>query len=206
MTETRRPQILDACAISIQQFGWEGATLERIAAIADMKRSILRHYVGNRDNLMREAAQRILDTFRGWLKSDLAAAPQPRALIDQLFPVAIDNQSIPLRAFAGLAVEAKVAAAAPVIAEGVAEFRRCITELLRAWSRGGARNGDHTADALLSLAVSRFALEPATGSGVTSYRETAFNLLEFRGIEVDFTPDTEELIPAEEATEIGLND
>ena len=47
----RREEILEAFAFCAARFGLEGATQERIADRAGVKRSILRHYLGNRDEM-----------------------------------------------------------------------------------------------------------------------------------------------------------
>ena len=74
LSELRSNQILDAFERCIVDFGMEGASLERIAGAAGMKRSILRHYVGNRDDLIRALALRFhqryeqeLEDLRSWL-------------------------------------------------------------------------------------------------------------------------------------------
>ena len=46
LANERREQILDAFAIYLRQHGFEGCTLERVAEIAGVQRSIIRHYIG----------------------------------------------------------------------------------------------------------------------------------------------------------------
>ncbi|MGI9303924.1 MAG: TetR family transcriptional regulator, partial [Gammaproteobacteria bacterium] len=48
----RTGEILDAFQRCIVKYGMQGASLERISEEADMGRTILRHYVGNRDDLI----------------------------------------------------------------------------------------------------------------------------------------------------------
>ncbi len=52
LKEIRSEQILVAYAKCIYQFGFEGATQEKIAKEAGVKRSIIRHYLGNREDMI----------------------------------------------------------------------------------------------------------------------------------------------------------
>ena len=52
LKEVRSEQILAAYATCITRYGLEGATQERIAEQAGVKRSILRHYLGNREEMI----------------------------------------------------------------------------------------------------------------------------------------------------------
>lgn len=50
--EERRPQIIAAAKRAITKYGIDGATQERIADEAGMSRPHIRHYVGNREELL----------------------------------------------------------------------------------------------------------------------------------------------------------
>ena len=52
LKEVRSKQILAAYATCITRYGFEGATQERVAEQAGVKRSILRHYLGNREEMI----------------------------------------------------------------------------------------------------------------------------------------------------------
>lgn len=52
MSEERRPHIIAAAKRAISNFGIDGATQERIAEEAGMSRAHIRHYLGNRDELL----------------------------------------------------------------------------------------------------------------------------------------------------------
>lgn len=54
LTAVRRREIFDAFEECILKFGLEGSTLELIADQAGMKRSVVRHYTGNREELIRD--------------------------------------------------------------------------------------------------------------------------------------------------------
>lgn len=52
LKEQRTREILDAYLACVAKYGLEGATQERIAAKAGLKRTIIRHYVGNKKNMV----------------------------------------------------------------------------------------------------------------------------------------------------------
>lgn len=52
LSEERRPQIIAAAKRAITKYGIDGATQERIAEEAGMSRPHIRHYLGNRDELL----------------------------------------------------------------------------------------------------------------------------------------------------------
>ena len=83
LTETRTAEILDAFERCVGRFGLEGSSLERIAEEAGMKRSILRHYVGNRDDLVVALTDRVVAKYRQQL-NDFANSITPEGRIDQL--------------------------------------------------------------------------------------------------------------------------
>ena len=84
----RREQILDAFAICLRQEGFEGTTLERVAEEAGVQRSIIRHYIGNRDDLITAAIDRIIHNYKAELADAIENLPQTElipALLDFLF-------------------------------------------------------------------------------------------------------------------------
>ncbi|MEM8885439.1 MAG: TetR/AcrR family transcriptional regulator [Planctomycetota bacterium] len=81
----RRAQILDAFTRCVATHGLEGTSLEQIAREAGVKRSILRHYVGNREDLIHALAERVAERYRAQLVR-LAAATSTRTLLGYLFP------------------------------------------------------------------------------------------------------------------------
>lgn len=60
MAAERREQILAAFERCIIKYGLEGATLERIANEAGVKRSIIRHYIGNREAVVTALVERVM--------------------------------------------------------------------------------------------------------------------------------------------------
>ncbi|MEM1449355.1 MAG: TetR/AcrR family transcriptional regulator [Planctomycetota bacterium] len=91
LTEERTAQILDAFERCIVRQGLGATSLEDIAQEADVKRSILRHYVGNRDDLVRALGDRLLAHYRADLAEmvEYATAGGARIvdrLVECLFP------------------------------------------------------------------------------------------------------------------------
>ena len=88
MKKIRSEEILAAYAKCIIRFGFEGATQDKIASEANVKRPILRHYLGNR----RQMIEALIDYVDIQIEKDLEllkeSLPDKRrvgALIDILF-------------------------------------------------------------------------------------------------------------------------
>lgn len=69
LTETRTAEILDAFARCVAHYGLEGSSLERVAKEAGVQRSLLRHYVGNREDLILSLAQRVVAGYEEHLQA-----------------------------------------------------------------------------------------------------------------------------------------
>ena len=76
LKEQRSAEILDAFARCVARFGIEGSTLERIAEEAGVKRTILRHYIGNRDALVDALGARIKREFLAGTEALFQALPE----------------------------------------------------------------------------------------------------------------------------------
>ncbi len=88
LKDQRSAEILDAYLTCVARFGLEGATQERIAEAAGVKRPLLRHYLGNRDEMVSALTDHVLDGFELAI-SDLRTTLSPDAtttdLVDLLF-------------------------------------------------------------------------------------------------------------------------
>lgn len=56
--EKRTTEILEAFEKCVAKYGVEGSTLERIAEAAGLRRSLLRHYIGNKEELLEALVER----------------------------------------------------------------------------------------------------------------------------------------------------
>lgn len=72
LAKQRREELLDAFERCIVQYGLEGTSLEQVAAEAGMTRSIIRHYIGNRDDLVDALIQRIITQYIARLEAEYA--------------------------------------------------------------------------------------------------------------------------------------
>lgn len=63
LKDQRSEEILDAFLTCAARFGLEGATQERIATEAGVKRTLLRHYLGNRDQMISALTEHVAFGF-----------------------------------------------------------------------------------------------------------------------------------------------
>ncbi|WP_067811661.1 TetR/AcrR family transcriptional regulator [Actinomadura kijaniata] len=88
LVEERRAQILRAAARSVARYGLAGSTQERIAGMAGMSRSHVRHYVGNRDDLIDALWDHVITPYFATMREAMAGREpreRLRALVDYLF-------------------------------------------------------------------------------------------------------------------------
>ena len=86
--QDRREQILDAFEVCVTRYGIEGATLAKTAETAGLARPLIRHNVGNRDDLVEALVSRYLARSRAAQDELIAGLPRdgrPRVLINRLF-------------------------------------------------------------------------------------------------------------------------
>lgn len=86
--DERREQILNAFEACVARSGIEGATLAGIAEAAGVARPLIRHNVGNREDLVAALVERFMERSRRALDDLIAALPHENRLttiIEQLF-------------------------------------------------------------------------------------------------------------------------
>ena len=105
----RTQEILDAFAVCVGRYGLEGATLERIAETAGVKRPILRHYLGNRDEMVAALIEHLGASFDAQTDALLGALPAKRR-IESLFDILFAAETV-TEAERVAAMQAMVAAA-----------------------------------------------------------------------------------------------
>jgi AcrR family transcriptional regulator len=84
----RREQILDALERCLARDGLVGTTLEAVAEEAGVRRPVIRHYFGNRDELVAAAVQRAVRAYAADLGEALRDRPHASrfdAFLDYLF-------------------------------------------------------------------------------------------------------------------------
>ncbi|UTW55212.1 TetR/AcrR family transcriptional regulator [Kordiimonas sp. SCSIO 12610] len=85
--QERTEEILDAFEICVAKYGVEGSTLEKIAEQAGLRRSLLRHYIGNREALLSSLVKRFINKSHqqsDYMKS-LTISQPAHVLIDFLY-------------------------------------------------------------------------------------------------------------------------
>jgi AcrR family transcriptional regulator len=88
MAAQRTEEILDAFEVCILSHGITDTSLKVLAEQAQMKRTILRHYIGNRDQIIELLGERWFDHFAAqWQQTlhDLPVENRLEVLIDRLF-------------------------------------------------------------------------------------------------------------------------
>lgn len=76
LTEQRHEDILDAFERCLIKYGLEESTLERVAQETGKSRNIIRHYIGNREDLIAAFVERILLRIKQVAADTLADTPK----------------------------------------------------------------------------------------------------------------------------------
>ena len=88
LKEKRFEEILDAFEHCVARYGLAGATLEQIAAEAGLARPLIRHHIGNRNDLVSALINRFQqnsDVYMQAMVTDLPETKRLAAFIDRLF-------------------------------------------------------------------------------------------------------------------------
>lgn len=84
----RKAEVLDAFLTCASKYGVEGATLERIAAEAGLKRPLIRHHLGNRDDMVKALSEHVITeigTLIQKTREALEGYPTAKDFIDALY-------------------------------------------------------------------------------------------------------------------------
>ena len=92
LSETRRAEILDAFERCVARHGLDGSSLELVAEEAGMKRSVVRHYVGNREDMIVSLAERVTTTWRNYLR-EFVESLTPDKRVEQLLGFLLPTKS-----------------------------------------------------------------------------------------------------------------
>ncbi|SDQ87903.1 TetR/AcrR family transcriptional regulator [Pseudovibrio sp. Tun.PSC04-5.I4] len=72
---TRLSEIIDAAVKCVAHYGLEGVTLDRIAAETGLKRPLIRHHAGNREEIINAVVTHVLSGFAELTKTFANALP-----------------------------------------------------------------------------------------------------------------------------------
>lgn len=88
LKDTRTGEILDAFMRCVARYGLDGSTLARISEEAGVGRPLLRHYLGNREEMVHRLLDHVLQSFDARVNDlfgTLPPAGRVTALMDALF-------------------------------------------------------------------------------------------------------------------------
>ena len=85
LTDQRRAEIIDAFIHLIVRDGLDRVTLDDVARRAGVQRAAVRHYVGNRRDLIALAVEELTARYEERIRSVVGAEPTIDVLIDALF-------------------------------------------------------------------------------------------------------------------------
>jgi len=131
----RTREILDAFEVCVARYGVEGATLERIAEQAGLARPLIRHHVGNREDLLRSLTDRFVKKWHSQTDAMIAMLPdldRSAALIDILFDETCHDRHMARVAEALIAAAGERPQIGRDIAAWIRAFVEAISEQLRA--------------------------------------------------------------------------
>ena len=123
--EERREQILMAYETCVARFGVEGASLEKVAEEAGLARPLIRHNIGNREDLLAALVERFLDRSDRSVRVMIDALPTPGSihiLIDWLFDSEYSNAQFVLVAEALIAASQNDPALATLMRNWTRDF------------------------------------------------------------------------------------
>lgn len=181
LKQERRAQILDAYERCLIRFGVEGSSLEAVAKEAGLARALIRHNVGNRDQLLEAAVDRFLEQSRTSMEQLVAALPAERplvSLIDWLFDPQGSDPHLSLVSDALIAASANDPALARRMRDWTRAFVDSITEVARK-SHPGAEEAEVGAVAA-GITATYFTAEALTPMGPMSELRVAFKTAALR--------------------------
>ena len=165
LTEERTAQILDAFEKCIVQYGLKGSSLERVAEEAGVKRSILRHYIGNREALISAMVEGLVEKYRRQLEalvSCLPATNRAQKLLEWLFSPSSSGVGEESVIFGKLIIEAgKFPKIQALLSQSMEEFIQTVaTQLKLAFPHASRKKCWTAASGIVALYSNYEALAP----------------------------------------------
>ncbi|MEX0318737.1 MAG: TetR/AcrR family transcriptional regulator [Ruegeria sp.] len=133
--DERYAQVMQALVRCVARFGLEGASLTQIAAEAGLTRPLIRHHLGNREEMIAALQNYVLQSFAEQTEALIAALPEDKpgaALVDFLFSDTAGSSPDMVLAFAALTARASEDAdLRAACRESLLGFEAAITAVLR---------------------------------------------------------------------------
>lgn len=146
--DERYAQVMQALVRCVARFGLEGATLTQIAAEAGLTRPLIRHHLGNREEMIAALQSNVLQSFTEQTHALIVALPEDASsvgLVEILFSDTDDSSPDMVLAFAALTARAaEDANLRAACRESLLAFEAAITEVLR---KDHPHAGHHAVDA-----------------------------------------------------------
>jgi len=165
LTEIRTAQILDAFERCVIQHGLHGSSLERVAEEAGMKRSVIRHYLGNRDALVEKLAERTVRTASEYSRAFVASV-DPKRRMEQLLAFLFPSKAV-TSTDSLLVIESLIAVGESqprvrdLMTEYVADFVKTVSDQLRlAHPQATTQRAWSVAYGLVSICYNHASLNP----------------------------------------------
>lgn len=162
--DERHAQVMQALIRTVARYGMEGASLSSIAKEAGLTRPLVRHHLGNRDELLDALQVYVLESFKQQTVELIDALPKnspARALIDHLFADHDATDPDLILAFAALTARAvDDTALQKGCRDVVTGFERAVADVLASDSRATPLEASDAAQAITSLYFNVISLSP----------------------------------------------
>lgn len=163
--DERYEQVMHALVGSVARYGLDGASLSQIAKEAGLSRPLIRHHLGNRDDIIASLADFVLKTFADQSDAMLATLPvagPSDAIIEMLFSKDAASEPELILAFAALTARASDD---PSLRErcraSLLAFEAAIAEtLLSDHPSADPINADKAAHGIVALYLNQISLAP----------------------------------------------
>lgn len=181
----RREEILDAFEILIRRHGFEGASMDMLADEVGCRRGLIRHYMGNREDLVRALVERLIEQGRQEMPDDWSDLSQDEivdGILEELFSLPSKEEEhfqILLRAL--WMTHERDDGTGKLLKELYSEWLKLLqTGLTKAYPNSGKKKRESVAYALMCLADGHFSMDSLTlsKSGLAQVKQTARQLME----------------------------
>lgn len=162
--DARYAQVMQALTRTVARFGLEGASLSSIAKEAGMTRPLVRHHLGNRDEILKALQGYVLDSFEQQTAEMVEALPDEapaKALVDALFLETEISDADLILAFAALTARAPED---PELQDGcrdvILNFEHAVAEVLTSDFQTSRQSAAEAAQTIAALYFNVISLSP----------------------------------------------
>ncbi len=165
MKTERKEQVLAAYVRAVSKHGLSGATLETIAGEAAMTRPLVRHHLGNKEEMFEQLVEHIVGEFSRQTRLIADALPESRriaALIELLFGMPEDTTAELIFVFAELTLKSvSDKALAARLCASIAEFENLLAaEVIAEFPAASVENTRAVAHGIMAIYFNNVSLAP----------------------------------------------